>query len=164
MAHFQSDLSRLTSEEFAGYFEHLAARVESAVRSVPADKLWIKPLPFGNSIGHLVLHLTGNLNHFIGALIVGTGYVREREKEFIDPSHPSADDLLRRFHEAVAMVVQTLRSQDDAAFMVPVENQTPIRSRLGQFLVCASHMNNHLGQMSYLIQALQGTTDMPRAW
>ena len=67
-----SDLARLTSAEFAGYFEHLAQRVEEAVRSVPEESLWTKPFPFGNSIGHLVLHLTGNLNHYIGATIAGT--------------------------------------------------------------------------------------------
>ena len=36
-------------------------------RSVAEEQLWTKPFPFGNSIGHLVLHLTGNLNHYIGA-------------------------------------------------------------------------------------------------
>ena len=65
----------------------------------------MKPFPFGNSIGHLVLHLTGNLNHYIGAMIAGTGYVREREQEFTDPDHPPVGELLKAFHEAVAMVV-----------------------------------------------------------
>ena len=40
----------------------------------------------GNSIGHLILHLTGNLNHYIGSLVAGTGYERRREQEFTDPA------------------------------------------------------------------------------
>ena len=84
-----SELARITSDEFARYFRHLADRVDKAARSVPEDKLWIKPFPFGNSIGHLVLHLTGNLNHYIGSLVAGTGYTRHREHEFTDPArHP----------------------------------------------------------------------------
>lgn len=149
-----SDLARLATEEFSRYFEHMAQRIDRTVRSVPADALWRKPFSFGNSIGHLVLHLTGNLNHYIGAVIGGSGYVREREKEFTDPVHPSADELLGKFHEAVAMVVRTLHSLDAQGLAVAVEHNAPITSRLGLFLVCVAHMNNHIGQMSYLVHAL----------
>ena len=106
-----SDLARLTGEEFSRYFEHLAQRVDHFVHAVPAGSLWTKPFPFGNSIGHLVLHLTGNLNHYIGAMIAGSGYVREREKEFTDPAHPSTEEVLEPFHEAVAMVVRHARTR-----------------------------------------------------
>jgi uncharacterized damage-inducible protein DinB len=160
----RSQLAELTSDEFARYFEHMAQRVDQAVRSVPAESLWKQPFSFGNSIGHLVLHLTGNLNHYIGAIIAGSGYRREREKEFTDPIHPSADELLTKFHEAVAMVVRTLRSLDDDGFAFAVEHNVPIQSRLGLFLVCAAHMNNHIGQMSYLVQALAPGTENKPVW
>jgi uncharacterized damage-inducible protein DinB len=160
----RSDLAHLASEEFARYFGHMAQRVEQIVRSVPVESLWIKPFSFGNSIGHLVLHLTGNLNHYIGAVIAGTGYVREREKEFIDPNHPTVDELLARYHEAVALVVRTLHELDDEGFAVPVEHQVPIKSRLGLFLVCASHMNNHIGQMTYLVQAINSEAKQEPVW
>lgn len=150
-----SDLARLTGDEFSRYFEHLAERVDHFVHAIPAGSLWTKPFPFGNSVGHLVLHLTGNLNHFVGATITGSGYIREREREFTDPVHPSADVLLGQFHEAVAMVKNTLHDLDDAGYMVPVKHNVPIQTRLGLFLVCLSHMNNHIGQMSYLVQALK---------
>ncbi len=123
--------------------------------AVPAESLWIKPFPFGNSVGHLVLHVTGNLNHFVGATIAGSGYIRDREKEFTDAAHPAVDDLLKRFHEAVAMVVSTLHTLDDQAYMVPVEHNVPIRTRLGLLMVCVAHLNNHIGQMSYLVQGLK---------
>ena len=159
-----SDLARLTGEEFARYFEHMAQRVDRMARSVPAELLWKKPFPFGNSIGHLVLHLTGNLNHYIGAGVAGSGYVRERETEFTDPAHPAVDELLSKFHEAVALVVGTLHSLDDQGFAVGVEHNAPIKSRLGLFLVCAAHMNNHIGQMSYLVQALAPETESKPVW
>ena len=61
------------AEEFVRYLDPLAGRVERAARSVPQDKLYFKPFRFGNSIGHLILHLTGNLNHYIGAGIACIG-------------------------------------------------------------------------------------------
>src|SRR5947209_20547578 len=109
----KSPLAAEVGEEFARYFEHLAGRVERAVRSVPPDKLYTKPFSYGNSIGHLVLHLTGNLNHYIGAGIAGTGYVRDRPREFADRAPPSPGELLEGFRSAVAMVVNTVRSLDD---------------------------------------------------
>jgi uncharacterized damage-inducible protein DinB len=164
VSHPRSELAQLAGDEFSRYFGHMAQRVEQIVRSVPAESLWIKPFSFGNSIGHLVLHLTGNLNHYIGALIAGTGYVREREKEFIDPHHPTVDELLARYHEAVALVVRTLHELDDQGFAFPVEHQVPIKSRLGLFLVCASHMNNHIGQMTYLAQAINSEAKQEPVW
>src|SRR4051794_29508135 len=92
-----SPLATVVDEEFVRYLRHLASRVERAVRSLPREKLWEKPFAFGNSVGHLVLHLTGNLNHYVGALIAGTGYVRERPREFTDPSAYPPEEVLRRF-------------------------------------------------------------------
>jgi Protein of unknown function (DUF1572) len=160
----RSDLARLTGDEFSRYFEHLAQRVDHFVHAVPAGSLWTKPFPFGNSIGHLVVHLTGNLNHYVGAIIAGSGYERQREKEFTDPAHPPAEVLLSQFHEAVAMVVSTLHALDDEGFAVRVEHNVPIQTRLGLFLLCAAHMNNHIGQMSYLVQALQPENEQKPQW
>jgi uncharacterized damage-inducible protein DinB len=159
-----SGLAGTTRAELTRYFRHMATRVEQAARSVSAEQLWVKPFPFGNSIGNLVLHLTGNLNHYIGALIAGKGYVRNREFEFVDPARYPIDELLAGFHAAVDMVAETLRSQDESAFVTPVPDQSPIQTRLGLFVVCAAHMNNHVGQMSYLVQALQKTTNESPVW
>jgi uncharacterized damage-inducible protein DinB len=160
----KSPLCAHVAEEFVRYLQHLAGRVERAVRSVPVDKVYTKPFAFGNSLGHLVLHLTGNLNHYIGAKIAGTGYVRDRPHEFTDASPPPPDVALERFREAVALVVRTIRSLDDAGWQVPVQEEQPIQTRFGLVLVCVSHMNNHIGQMSYLVQALGHSTNEPPIW
>jgi uncharacterized damage-inducible protein DinB len=159
-----SSLARIASAEFACYYRHLATRVERAARSVTEEQLWKKPLPFGNSIGHLILHLTGNLNHYIGALVSGSGYVRHRDHEFTDPTLYPLEELLARFHQAVDSVVRALEAQDDASFSASVTDQPPIQTRLGLFLVCAAHLNNHIGQMSYLVQALETSTKEPPVW
>jgi uncharacterized damage-inducible protein DinB len=157
-------LARVAGEEFARYFRHLGGRVEKAALAIPEDQLWTRPFAFGNSIGHLVLHLTGNLNHYVGALVAGTGYVRDREHEFIDPEKYPRDEVLARFREAVDLVTRTVESQGEADFTTPVDAQKPIQTRLGLFLVCAAHLNNHVGQMSYLVQALQSSTQEPPVW
>jgi hypothetical protein len=159
-----SPLGTVVAEDFGRYFSHLAARVERAVRSLPREKLWVKPLPYGNSVGHLVLHLTGNLNHYVGARMADTGYVRDRPTEFTDPSQPQAERVLEDFRAAVDMVLHTIQSLGDEGLMTPVAEEHPIRTRFGLLLVCAAHLNNHLGQMSYLVQAQGHSTQEPPIW
>ncbi len=50
------------------------------------EQIWTRPYPYGNSIGNLVLHLTGNLNNYFGGEMGGTGYVRNRPLEFAETS------------------------------------------------------------------------------
>ncbi len=59
-------------------YSYLADRVRELAAPLSEEQFWQKPFPFGNSFGHLVLHLTGNLNYYIGAEVAGTGYVRDR--------------------------------------------------------------------------------------
>jgi uncharacterized damage-inducible protein DinB len=160
----KSNLAAEIEQEFARYFRHLAGRVERAVRSVPREKLWVKPYPYGNSVGHLVLHLTGNLNHYVGAGMAGTGYVRDRPKEFTDATQYPPEEVLKRFHEALELVVRTIHSLDDKSLLAPAPDETPIQTRFGLLLVCVAHLNNHIGQMSYLVQALGHSTAEPPIW
>lgn len=160
----KSKLAAEIEQEYARYFKHLASRVEKAVRSVPRERLWEKPFPFGNSLGHLVLHLTGNLNHYVGAGIAGTGYVRDRTREFTDPTQYPPEEVLERFHQAVDLVVRAVQSLDDESLLAPAPNESPIQTRFGLLLVCAAHLNNHIGQMSYLVQALGHHTKEPPVW
>jgi len=158
------DLASVVPSEMAAYLTHLAERVEKHVRAVPKDRVYVKPFAYGNSIGHLILHLTGNLNHYIGAGIVGTGYVRDRPLEFTDPNPPTPEVALANFRAAVEMVRKALLAQSSADWGKPIENNPPIATRFGMFLVCVAHINNHVGQMAWLVQALGHSTQEPPVW
>src|SRR5437764_673264 len=55
--------------------------------------LWRVPPGIGNSAGTLALHLAGNIRHYIGAVLGGTGYVRDRDAEFALRDVPRTDLL-----------------------------------------------------------------------
>ena len=135
----------------ADRFATNAARVHELAAPLSEKQFWQKPYSYGNSFGHLVLHLTGNLNYYIGAQIAQTGYVRDRPREFNDPHPPSKADALKSFDEAVAMVVKTVRAQsahDWSAQYSAVGSTCSVR--LDMVLQCAAHMQHHIGQMIYL--------------
>jgi hypothetical protein len=128
-----------------------ATRVRELAAPLTSDQFWQKPFPYGNSFGHLVLHLTGNLNYYIGAQIAKTGYLRDRPREFNDPNPPAKEQALRRFDDAVAMVLQTIRAQSSKDWCAKYSGTgTNVKIRLDMMMQCAAHMQHHIGQMIYL--------------
>jgi len=146
-----SELDITLAETLAGRFSANLSRIRELAAPLTEQQFWTKPYPYGNSFGHLVLHLTGNLNYYIGAQIAQTGYVRDREREFTEPNPPSKGDALKRLDTAVAMVAQTVRSQSSSDWSQPYSAvNTNCSNRLDMVLQCAAHMQHHIGQMIYL--------------
>src|SRR6202162_6610138 len=106
-----TDLQTTVARGLSARYKHLAGVLHEIVAPLNGAQFWAKPFPFGNSFGHLVLHLTGNLNYYIGAQIANTGYLRDRAREFNDPNPPSKEQALEGFDEAVAMARETIRAQ-----------------------------------------------------
>jgi DinB superfamily len=133
-----------------------AARVRELAAPLSNDQFWQRPFPFGNSFGNLVLHLTGNLNYYIGAQIVKTGYVRDRPREFSNPNPPSKDEALKRFDDAVNMVLKAIDAQSPEDWSAEYSGTgADAKNRLEMILQCAAHIQHHIGQMIYLGYELQ---------
>lgn len=145
------DLSPTLSQGFAYYFDDFLARVQSLADDLSEAEFWGNPFPYGNSIGHLMLHLTGNLNYYIGALLADTGYVRDREREFNDAQPPSKAATLQALADTIQTVKQVLASQthDDWATAYSAVGVDDVHDRFSIFLRCAVHFHHHIGHMSY---------------
>ena len=145
------DLNSTLASVFSDRYATNAARIRELAAPLTETQFWRKPFSYGNSFGHLVLHLTGNLNYYIGAQIAKTGYVRDRPREFNDPNPLSKEEALKRFDDAVAMVVRTIRAQssDDWSSEYTAVG-TNAKIRLDMVMQCASHMQHHIGQMIYV--------------
>jgi uncharacterized damage-inducible protein DinB len=154
-----SNLPETLSAVLIERFQANAARVLELAAPLANAQFWQKPLPFGNSFGHLVLHLTGNLNYYIGAQIANTGYVRDRPREFNDPHPPFKEEALKRFDEAVAMVIRTIKAQSIDDWSKNYSGVgADVKNRLAMMLQCAAHMQHHIGQMIYLAYEWQRQT------
>ena len=146
-----SDLQSTLASVLTNRYTANATRVHELAAPLTNAQFWHKPFPYGNSFGHLVLHLTGNLNYYIGAQITQTGYIRDRPREFNDPNPPSKDEALKRFDDVVAMVLQTIRAQSPDDWSAEYSGVgTPANTRLDMIMQCAAHMQHHIGQMIYL--------------
>jgi hypothetical protein len=122
---------------------------------VTYHQFWKNPYGYGNSIGHLVLHLTGNLNYYIGAQVAGSGYVRNRDLEFTDATRPLKEEVLRAFDRAIQLVVATVGKQTAADWSAEYSaERSEGKNRFAILLRCAAHADHHLGQIIYLSKEL----------
>jgi hypothetical protein len=146
-------LSNTVASGFINSYRNFARRVHALSETLSEEQFWTKPYPYGNSFGNLILHITGNLNYYIGAQIADTGYVREREREFTENALASKEEILRRLDETVEMVVATLETQTAESWSneyQAINASDSVKDRFSIFLGCAAHFHHHVGQMIYL--------------
>jgi hypothetical protein len=153
------ELAETVASVLAKRYTANAVRVRELAVPLTNAQFWQRPFPFGNSFGHLVLHLTGNLNYYIGTQIAKTGYVRDRPREFNDPNPPSKDEALKRFDAAVDMVIKTICGQSAEDWSAEYSGVgSDAKNRFEMIMQCAAHMQHHIGQMIYLNYELQRQT------
>jgi hypothetical protein len=142
---------------FAERYTALSSKVRELAEPLSGQQFWRKPFPFGNSFGHLVLHLTGNLNYYIGAELAGTDYIRDRDREFTETDHPPKSEIMNHFDQAVAVVLRTIQAQspDDWSKAYTAMREEGAGNRFNIFLRCATHLHHHVGQMIYLVYELK---------
>lgn len=114
------------------------------------DNLWIVQAEITNSAGNLCLHLLGNLNHFIGAALGNSGYVRHREDEF-NLKNILRQDLLTNIDNCILIVNNTFSklTAEDLVKDFPIEHQGKITGTLQMLLHLYGHLSYHLGQINY---------------
>ena len=112
--------------------------------------IWVIGKDISNSAGNLCLHLLGNLNHFIGATLGHTGYVRHREDEFRLKNIPRQDVILN-INNCLLIVTETLKklTEEDLARDFPIEVFGKKDSTEYMLVHLATHLNYHLGQINY---------------
>jgi len=114
------------------------------------DAIWKLEGDIKNTAGNLSLHLCGNLQHYIGAILGQSDYVRNRDAEFSTRGLSQAA-LVKEIETTLQIVEKTLEALNPA-----IVDQTYPEVVLGKptttgfFLIhLAGHLNYHLGQVNY---------------
>ena len=140
----------------------LARELEGFQREVglfPDDETLWRTLPgVPNSAGNLALHIAGNLQHFVGAVLGGSAYVRNRDQEFSRRTG-SRGQLVEELQKAATVVRTVVPNLTDAVLehdfpeaVIPNRRIQTLRFLLH---LCA-HASFHLGQAGYLRRGLTG--------
>ncbi len=150
MSDMVANVRRLLVRELEGF--------QREIQLFPDDETVWRTVPgVTNSAGALARHAAGNLRHYVGAVLGGSGYVRDRAAEFGERSATRAE-LGRALAAAIDEVNRVLPGLDPPAlsglFPEPVGGA---RIETGMFLLhLEAHLAHHLGQVGYLRRILTG--------
>ncbi|MCF6214271.1 MAG: DinB family protein [Flavobacteriaceae bacterium] len=112
--------------------------------------LWKTPKSISNSGGNLCLHLIGNLNHFIGAVLGETDFKRNRSEEFV-LKHIPVKELQLQIEATKRVVATALNnlSEEDFKDVYPIDVFGSEMSSTYFLIHLTGHLNYHLGQINY---------------
>ena len=126
-------------------------KLQEEISSYKDDaSIWKIKFEIKNSGGNLALHLIGNLNHFLGAILGNSGYIRLRENEFTN-KNINREEIIVQINElkiTVKKVLSSLTKQDlEKAYPINVFGN---EMKTEYFLIhLFGHLNYHLGQINY---------------
>jgi hypothetical protein len=136
---------------FIRLFERDLTKLEIEINLYPNDEsLWKVSGAISNSAGNLCLHLCGNLQNYLGALLNNSGYIRNRPLEF-SAKGLSKDELIEEIHRTKQAVLSTLHNLEEKKLEAFYPEETlgyPMTT--GYFLIhLFGHFGYHLGQINY---------------
>lgn len=141
----------MTKEIFIELFDRELQKLLDEVKAYPQEEnLWKTQGAIANSGGNLILHLVGNLRHFIGHGLGKTDYVRQRDLEFSQQHIP-----LKELEAAVLKTKEEVHEALSQMSEAQLEEDYPLEKRgekvNARFMLChlLTHLNYHLGQLNY---------------
>ncbi|UCC89168.1 MAG: DinB family protein [Anaerolineales bacterium] len=143
-----SDL--LTVQLAVREIERYAQSLIELIDPLSQDQLWSRNGGIPNSIGTLTRHLTGNLNHYLGAGILRNGYVRERDREFTETSLPKAT-IVSDLRAAVEVAKEAVDAIGEREVTQPytAPSGEEYESLAYHIVRVATHFALHCGQADY---------------
>lgn len=150
--------------------QHLAQQFEAALLQLKneinaythSQRMWQIAGDIKNSGGTLCVHLLGNLNHFIGAVLGHSGYQRNREQEF--SGQPVAAARLIKDIDELSYAIKTILLQltDEQLYgPYPLQDGKPWKTTEARLLQLLAHLNYHLGQINYHRRIMDPVTSLP---
>jgi uncharacterized damage-inducible protein DinB len=126
------------------------AQIRTAVAGMTDEQLWWRPNEKSNSVGNILLHLTGSLNHFLNRNLGGLDYTRDRPAEFGERTAIPKAELLARFDEMVARAEQTFEALTPGRLSDPSPEPTMHSIVFEDLLNITAHLATHAGQIVWI--------------
>jgi hypothetical protein len=134
----------------------MSAHIEACLLKLDSDQVWNRGNDVQNSIGNLVLHLSGNVRQWIGSSIGGQPDIRQRDREFAHSSMVDASELLSVLNMTVSGALSILENLPPDRLTEIVPTQDGERSVLEVIYQVVGHFQQHTGQIIFETKRLSG--------
>lgn len=153
----QSVSAVIFQEQSADYLRNeYLPKIELAIAPLTLDQVWWRPNEASNSIGNLVLHLTGNVRQWISGGVAQRGVNRDRAAEFATRERLEPTELSSRLRVAVDEACKVIESVTDIQLAEPRQVQGFDTTVFGAIYHVVEHFAMHTGQIILLAKAQTG--------
>ncbi len=114
------------------------------------ENLWKLNGEISNTAGNLLLHICGNLRHFIGSTLGDSGYIRRRDDEF-NLKDVKRSELISELKTTKKVVSEVIGELSDEQLKETFPINVFGKEMTTQFFLIHlyGHLNYHLGQVNY---------------
>lgn len=153
------ELNESTGREFIQYARDLITteylpKIERCLEKLSVEQVWWRPNAESNSIGNLLLHMSGNARQWIVSGLGGESDRRVRQSEFDERRQISLEELRAQLSQTVAEVEATLASFDITKLMNRYNIQGSDVTALNAIFHVTEHFSMHTGQIILLTKML----------
>ena len=129
-------------------------QIEKCLHLLTGEQIWHRFNEVSNSVGVLVLHLTGNVNQWINQTLGGDEFERNRPAEFAQRDPLPTDEILAQLSAAVNRAGKVIRSLSAGQLTRMVQVQGYTVSGAGAVIHVVEHFSLHTGQIVYATKLL----------
>ena len=128
---------------------HLPGQVRACLDALDDQQVWWRPNESSHAIGNLVLHLVGSTRFYIGHVVGGSDFVRDRDSEFTERRELPRMELRLRLDHAVAEADDVLAALDPAALVETADRAPKPATKMEIIGLQLAHFAAHTGQIAY---------------
>jgi len=136
------------------FAEDSLPKIERCLELLRDEQIWWRANPLSNSIGNLLLHLSGNVRQWIVSGIGGVIDARDRDAEFAERSIISRDELLAKLKQTLSEADNALANFDSGRLLERTQIQGCEVTALEAILHVVEHFSMHTGQIILLTKQL----------
>ena len=133
----------------------LPSQIRSCVEELSEEQLWWRPNEQANSVGNLVLHVSGSMRHYLSNRVGGIQYDRDRPAEFAERGPLPKQQVLETFDETIRQAAAILGSFDMSRFLDPTDEPDYLPTVFDLIFNISIHLAVHTGQIIYVTKALK---------
>ena len=146
---FIAEARRLLREEYL-------PKIERCIEKLTDEQVWWRPNAESNSIGNLLLHISGNGRQWIVCGLGTETDQRQRQSEFDQREGIPREELLAKLRTTVSEIDRVLAEFEPSRLLDEYQIQGTTSTALAAIFHVTEHFSMHTGQIILLTKMLVG--------
>jgi len=130
-------------------------RIKKCLALLSEEEFWRRPNPSSNSVGNLLLHLSGNIRQYAVSALGNILDERVRDIEFETEGGFSKEDLWKKLNSVIILAISTIKSTNNVGWLQKRKVQGFEFSGIGILIHVVEHLSYHTGQIAFYTKELK---------